>query len=187
MNVLQVGLGERSYPITIEPGCFGRVATELAEHYPASRYCIIADDQVAELYGTKLQQSIIALGLRCDLLDFPRGERHKHLGTVGSLISRAAQHGVDRGSMFIALGGGVSGDVGGFVAATYMRGVPFIQIPTSLLAQVDSSVGGKTGVDIPAPRARTWSAPSTSPRRSLLTRRCSRPCRRKSSSTVWRK
>jgi len=149
MNILQVGLGDRSYPITIEPGCFSRVPKELATRYPASRYCIIADDNLAKLYGKKLQQSIRSNGLSCDLLSFKPGEEHKHLGTVGSLISRAAQLGVDRGSMFIALGGGISGDVGGFVAATYMRGVPFIQIPTSLLAQVDSSVGGKTGVDIP--------------------------------------
>ncbi len=149
MSVLQVGLDDRSYPIIIEPGCLDRTPEELAARYPASRYCIISDDNVAGLYGKKLQQSIRSYGLSCDLLSFAHGEEHKHLGTVGSLISRAAQLGVDRGSMFIALGGGVSGDVGGFVAATYMRGVPFIQIPTSLLAQVDSSVGGKTGVDIP--------------------------------------
>ena len=149
MNILQVGLENRSYPITIEPGCFDRIPEELDKRYPASRYCIIADDQVSELYGKKLQQSIRGNGSSCDLLSFAHGEEHKHLGTVGSLISRAAQLGVDRGSLFIALGGGVSGDVAGFVAATYMRGVPFVQVPTSLLAQVDSSVGGKTGVDIP--------------------------------------
>lgn len=149
MSVLQVGLAERSYPITIEPGCLDRVPEELANRYPASRYAVITDDNVAELYGTTLVESMRAQGLKCDLLVFPHGEDHKHLETVASLISEAARCGLDRGSMVVALGGGVSGDVGGFVAATYMRGIPFIQIPTSLLAQVDSSVGGKTGVDIP--------------------------------------
>ena len=149
MSILQVGLGQRSYPITIEAGCLSTVPNDLAAEYPASRYCIICDDNVADLYGNDLQQMIEATGLGCDILIFPHGEEHKHLATVGALISEAAQKGLDRKSMFIALGGGVSGDIAGFVAATYMRGVPFIQIPTSLLAQVDSSVGGKTGVDIP--------------------------------------
>lgn len=149
MSVLQVGLGDRSYPITIESGCLKSVASDLAAHFPASRYGIISDDNVAEHYGYDLQKSLEQAGLGCDLFVFKSGEENKNLGTVGSLISQAAQKGFDRKSMFIALGGGVSGDIAGFVAATYMRGVPFIQIPTSLLAQVDSSVGGKTGVDIP--------------------------------------
>ncbi len=149
MNELHVGLGDRSYPITIEAGCLKRVAGELARNYPASRYCIIADDTVAGLYGGELLGSLDKEGLQADLLSFTHGEEHKNIDTVGRLLSAAARSGVDRKSMFIALGGGVTGDVAGFVAATYMRGVPFIQIPTSLLAQVDSSVGGKTGVDIP--------------------------------------
>ncbi|MGA7279235.1 MAG: 3-dehydroquinate synthase, partial [Desulfocapsaceae bacterium] len=149
MNELQVGLGERSYPISIEADCLKRVAGELARNYPASRYCIIADDTVAGLYGGELLASLEKEGLKADLLSFAHGEEHKNLATVSQLLSEAARRRVDRKSMFIALGGGVSGDVAGFVAATYMRGVPFIQIPTSLLAQVDSSVGGKTGVDLP--------------------------------------
>jgi 3-dehydroquinate synthase len=149
MSILHVGLDERSYPITIQPGCLQSVASELAAGCSASRYGIISDDTVAGLYGRDLRESLERAGLSCDLLVFDHGEQHKHLGTVGALISQAARNGFDRKSMFIALGGGVVGDVAGFVAATYMRGVPFIQIPTSLLAQVDSSVGGKTGVDIP--------------------------------------
>jgi 3-dehydroquinate synthase len=147
MSILQVGLGDRSYPIIIEPGCLQSAAPALASDYPASRYGIIADDNVARHYGHDLQRSFERAGRDCDLLVFDHGEAHKHLGTVATLISRAAQKGFDRKSMFIALGGGVTGDVAGFVAATYMRGVPFIQIPTSLLAQVDSSVGGKTGIN----------------------------------------
>jgi len=149
MQVLQVGLNERSYPITISAGCLTAVADDLATRYKASRYCIVADDTVAELYSAPLLSSIKEKGLRCDLLTFPHGEESKTLETVGMLARGAAQRGLDRKSMFIALGGGVTGDITGFLASTYMRGIPFIQIPTTLLAQVDSSVGGKTGVDIP--------------------------------------
>ena len=149
MSRLEVGLGERSYSITIEQNCLQKIGGELGSLHPASRYCIITDDNIAEIYGRRLLQAIESTGLSCDLLTFPHGEEHKNLATVSSLLSHAARKGLDRKSIFIALGGGVSGDIGGFVAATYMRGVPFIQIPTSLLAQVDSSVGGKTGVDIP--------------------------------------
>ncbi len=87
--------------------------------------------------------------MTCDLLSFPHGEANKNLDTIAQLLSSSAQLGLDRKSMIIALGGGVTGDVAGFLASAYMRGIPFIQIPTTLLAQVDSSVGGKTGVDIP--------------------------------------
>ena len=148
MSILQVGLNERSYPILIKSGCLGNVADDLARHHKASRYCIVADDTVADLYGNELLAHIQAQGLSCDLLTFAPGEESKNLQTFSSLISRSAKLGLDRKSMFIALGGGVTGDLTGFLASAYMRGIPFIQIPTSLLAQVDSSVGGKTGVDI---------------------------------------
>jgi 3-dehydroquinate synthase len=149
MRILQVGLDDRSYPIMIEPGCLDRVAADLADQYKASRYCIVSDDTVAALYGNDLLARIQDHGLRCDLLSFPHGEANKNLETVARLVSSSAQLGLDRKSMFIALGGGVTGDITGFLASAYMRGIPFIQIPTTLLAQVDSSVGGKTGVDIP--------------------------------------
>ncbi len=148
MPILEVGLESRSYPIRIESGCLARVPEDLAQRYRASRYCIVADDTVAALYGNDLLARIRDIGLSADLLSFPHGEENKNLETIARLVSASAQLGLDRKSMFIALGGGVSGDVTGFLASTYMRGVPFIQIPTSLLAQVDSSVGGKTGVDI---------------------------------------
>jgi 3-dehydroquinate synthase len=125
------------------------IGSDLAKRNFAKRYIIVADDHVADLFGAQLQESITAAGLDCDLITFPRGEASKHLGTVAELASRLAQLGVDRKDALIALGGGVTGDITGFLAASYMRGIPFIQVPTTLLAQVDSSVGGKTGVDIP--------------------------------------
>ncbi len=148
MNELNVGLGERSYPIHIEYGCLDKVGEDLAKHRIANRYCIIADSKVAGLYGARLFDSLRQSHIKAELVTFPAGEASKSLNTFAFLCSTLAQKGFDRRDGIIALGGGVSGDLAGFVAASYMRGIPFVQIPTTLLSQVDSSVGGKTGVDI---------------------------------------
>ena len=148
-QTIQVGLGERSYPISIGKGIIRQVGLYLQKAKVAKRYGIISDDRVAELYGHQLQESLHLAGIACDLFVFPHGEASKHLLTIGQLASTLAEKGFDRGDALIALGGGVTGDITGFLASIYMRGIPFVQIPTSLLAQVDSSVGGKTGVDIP--------------------------------------
>jgi len=149
MIQLQVGLGERAYPILIEEGLLGRLGVDLKTRALAKRFGVIADSYVAELFGEQLLASLAAAGVAAELLTFPRGEESKHLGTVGALAGSLARRGFDRKDGLIALGGGVTGDITGFLAASYMRGIPFVQIPTTLLAQVDSSVGGKTGVDIP--------------------------------------
>ncbi len=149
MQELQVGLGERSYPIIIENGCLQRVGKDLRTKEIAKRYGVVADDLVADLYGDVLMKSLNSAGLDAELITFPHGEANKTLQTIGDLAGRLARLGFDRKDALIGLGGGVTGDITGFLASSYMRGVPFIQIPTTLLAQVDSSVGGKTGVDIP--------------------------------------
>jgi len=149
MAELIVGLGDRSYPIVIEKGCLAHIGQDLQKKAIGNRYCVIADDRVAELYGEVLLQSLSKAGLEAQLLTFPRGESNKNLSTVATLASSIAKLGFDRKDAIIAFGGGVSGDIAGFLASSYMRGIPFVQIPTTLLAQVDSSVGGKTGVDIP--------------------------------------
>jgi len=149
MQTVQVGLGERAYPIIIDSGLLHRVGSELVSLGIAKRYAIISDQNVAELYGQALLDSCRNAGLDCPLITFPSGENNKNLSVVGELASKLAGLGFDRKDGLIALGGGVTGDITGFLAAIYMRGIPFVQIPTTLLAQVDSSVGGKTGVDIP--------------------------------------
>ena len=149
MQEITVGLDNRSYPIKIQEGQLGMIGSDLAKRNFGKRYIIVADDYVAGLFGGQLQDSLAGAGLDCDLITFPRGEASKHLATVADLASRLAQLGVDRKDALIALGGGVTGDITGFLASSYMRGIPFVQVPTTLLAQVDSSVGGKTGVDIP--------------------------------------
>ncbi|MCK5196063.1 MAG: 3-dehydroquinate synthase, partial [Desulfobulbaceae bacterium] len=149
MKQIDVGLGDRAYPIFVKEGLLADIGTDLKERQIGKRYVIIADDRVAELFGDAVIGSLKNAGLDCDLVTFPHGEESKNLATIGELTSRLAQLGVDRKDCLVALGGGVTGDITGFVAAIYMRGIPFVQIPTTLLAQVDSSVGGKTGVDIP--------------------------------------
>jgi len=148
-QTIQVGLGERSYPITIGPGVMEQIGASLQGGAVAKRFAIISDDKVAALYGERVQHTLRQAGVACELIVFPHGEANKNLSTIGRLASELAERGFDRGDGLLALGGGVTGDITGFLAAIYMRGIPFVQVPTSLLAQVDSSVGGKTGVDIP--------------------------------------
>lgn len=149
MKQLQVGLDDRAYPILIKEGLLREVGQELKLRQIAKRYIIIADDHVAELFGGHVVESLRNADIPVDLLTFPHGEGSKNLATVEKLSRSLAKLGVDRKDALIALGGGVTGDITGFLAAIYMRGISFVQIPTTLLAQVDSSVGGKTGVDIP--------------------------------------
>jgi 3-dehydroquinate synthase len=149
MKELQVGLGERSYPIIIREGLLGEIGTDLQNRSIAKRYGVIADEYVASLFGDTILDSLAAGGMSAELITFARGEASKNLDTIARLASSLAQRGFDRQDGLLALGGGVTGDITGFLAASYMRGLPFVQVPTTLLAQVDSSVGGKTGVDIP--------------------------------------
>lgn len=144
-----VGLGERSYPIIIRPGMLPLIGKDIGSRKIGKRYGMISDDHVAALYGDIALQSLADAGLNAELITFPRGESSKNLQTIAGLASELAERGFDRGDALIALGGGVTGDMAGFLASIYMRGIPFVQIPTTLLSQVDSSVGGKTGVDIP--------------------------------------
>jgi 3-dehydroquinate synthase len=140
---------DASYDILIKAGLVRQLDTILTEYCPAAAYAVISDSHVGKLYGEDLVQRLAA-GRRAELLTFPAGEGNKTRETWASLSDRmlAAQFGRD--SAVIALGGGVVNDVAGFVAATYLRGVPLVQVPTSLLAMIDSSIGGKTGVDVPA-------------------------------------
>lgn len=149
MHTVRVELKERSYSVYIELG----VLRQLGEFYSAyrlgSRAVIITDRTVAQLYGEQTEQSLRRSGVETLLLSVPPGEEHKNLQTAEWLYTRLLEAGVDRHATILALGGGVIGDVAGFVASTFLRGVEYVQIPTTLLAQVDSSVGGKTGVNHP--------------------------------------
>jgi 3-dehydroquinate synthase len=122
----------------------------LATHAPGHRYAIISDSTVASLYGEAVRGSLVEAALEADLHTFPAGERHKTRASWAELTDSLLAAGHGRDTVIIALGGGVTGDLAGFLAATYLRGVPLVQVPTTLVAMIDASVGGKTGVDVPA-------------------------------------
>lgn len=146
METLTVSLGERSYPIYIGDNLLGN--PELIKPFlKSSQVCIVTNSTVAPLYLDKVKAALSGLQIRTVVL--PDGENHKTLETVSAVYDQLLEANFSRSCTLIALGGGVIGDMTGFAAATYQRGVNFIQIPTTLLAQVDSSVGGKTGVNRP--------------------------------------
>ena len=138
------------YDILIGRGLLADLPHLVQAACPAARYAVISDSHVATLYGTKIVTRLHDATLQAQLFEFPAGEWNKTRETWAMLSDKmlAAQFGRD--SAVLALGGGVVGDVAGFVAATYLRGIPYIQVPTTLLAMIDSSIGGKTGVDVPA-------------------------------------
>ncbi|HEV2394215.1 MAG TPA: 3-dehydroquinate synthase [Verrucomicrobiae bacterium] len=150
MRTVHVPLGNRSYDIKIGEGLFADLGKECSRLKLGSRCAIISDRNVARLYGRKAQESLSKAGFEPLLVTVAAGETAKSLETVQACYDRLAAHRLERGSFIVALGGGVVGDLAGFVAATYLRGVPFVQAPTTLLAQVDSSVGGKVGVNLEA-------------------------------------
>jgi len=151
MNKIKVNLDKRSshsYEIYIGYDILDRIALLIAKSALAANYIIIADTTVSSLYGETVLSALRETGLTVDMIDFPPGEASKTIDTALSLIEQLVDRGVDRSSCLIALGGGVTGDMVGFIASIYMRSIPYIQMPTTLLAQVDSSIGGKTGIDI---------------------------------------
>ncbi len=146
MQRLDVKLGRRSYPILIGPGLLGSSAV-LAEHAGAAQLLIVTDDVVGPLWMPRLEQGLA--GREFEICVLPGGEEQKTLGNVAYIIDALVAARLNRDGMVLALGGGVIGDVAGFAAASYQRGIAIVQLPTTLLAQVDSSVGGKTGVNHP--------------------------------------
>lgn len=144
---LQVNLKENSYPIYIENGILEHAGSYLSQIFSGRKIMVISDDHVYPLYGKKLINSLDSW--ECHTLVLPHGEPTKSFQTLSEVYSAMLEARISRSDLVIALGGGVIGDLAGFAAATYLRGVKLVQIPTSLLAQVDSSVGGKTAVDLP--------------------------------------
>lgn len=144
-----VDLGERSYPIDIGPGLLEELGRRCRELDLGARVLLITDEAVGGLYGGVALKSLNDAGFDVHYATFPAGEEYKTIETASALYGACIDAGLDRGSWIVALGGGVVGDVAGFVAATYMRGIDFVQVPTTLLAQVDASVGGKTAVNHP--------------------------------------
>lgn len=148
MKTVHVSTG-KPYDIYIERGIINSCARYAKQLSSAQKVTVISDSNVAPLYLDRVVSALEAEGFRVNTFVFEAGEKSKHLKTIEKMYTSLADFGMTRKDIIIALGGGVCGDMAGFAAATYLRGIDFIQIPTSLLAQVDSSVGGKTGVDLP--------------------------------------
>jgi 3-dehydroquinate synthase len=146
MQRLDVKLGKRGYPILVGPGLLGD-RSALAQHAGAGRLLVVTDDVVGPLWLPRLEQGLS--GRPFEVCVLPGGEEQKTLGNVAVIIDALVAARLNRDGMVLALGGGVIGDIAGFAAASYQRGIAIVQLPTTLLAQVDSSVGGKTGVNHP--------------------------------------
>jgi 3-dehydroquinate synthase len=152
MEKIQVSFERKtvnSHEIFVGQDILDRGGLIMARSNWAKRYFIITDSNLSKLHGQRVQDILTDTGLKPTLIEFPAGEASKNIHTCLELIEKLIGLGADRTSALIALGGGVVGDIAGFIASTYMRGIPYVQIPTTLLAQVDSSIGGKTAIDLP--------------------------------------
>ena len=146
---LNVNLPQTPYDIVIEKGVLVKAGDWVKSLWQPQKIALITDNQVGSLYAEKVKLSIENAGFEVIVFDFLEGEASKNLQTVNKVYEFLVRNGMTRSDGIVALGGGVVGDLAGFVASTYMRGIHFLQIPTSLTAQVDSSIGGKTGVNTP--------------------------------------
>lgn len=150
MSIIKVNLGVKSYNIEIAAGLLEKAGEKIRSISSAQRAAIISDSNVDALYGARLQKTLEGSNFGVTRIVFPAGEKSKCLAELAAIYDRLAEAGITRSDIVVALGGGVTGDLGGFAAATFLRGVDYVQVPTSLLAQIDSSVGGKVAVDLPA-------------------------------------
>ncbi len=147
MRTLKVNLGDRSYPIHLGKGILSDAGKLVRGAGCGEKIAIITNSTVAGFYLKPVEESLESSGFKVVIVLIPEGEEHKNIASVSAIYDRLVSERFERGSSMIALGGGVIGDLAGFAAATFLRGIPYVQVPTTLLAQVDSSVGGKTGVN----------------------------------------
>ena len=149
IQIIPVGLGDRAYDVVVGTGLIDTAGTRIAPFLKRQRVAIVTDTIVGEHHGERLANALEHVGVAVDMILIPPGEQTKSFEGLADLSDRLLALGLERGDMVIAFGGGVVGDLTGFAASIYKRGIDFIQIPTTLLAQVDSSVGGKTAIDTP--------------------------------------
>ena len=147
MTSIEVKSARHSYPVLIGPGLLANAGNVVKERLPAGGCAIVSDTNVGPLFGGALAKNVRSAGYEAKLITVPTGEESKNLQQAGEICEQMLEAGLDRESIVIGLGGGMIGDLSGFVAAIFERGIPHVQIPTTLLAMVDSSIGGKTGVN----------------------------------------
>jgi 3-dehydroquinate synthase len=146
-SVLKISSAVQTYPALVGPGLLGQLGEHVRNHLPRETCAIISDTNVAPLFGDQVTRSFESADFQPTLITIPAGEKSKTLEQAGAICDQMIAGRLDRQSFVVGLGGGMIGDISGFVAAIYHRGIPYIQIPTTLLAMVDSSIGGKTGVN----------------------------------------
>ncbi len=149
IQTLHVPLKDRSYDIHIGPDAWEKLPCFLIEGEFGGRLIVVADERVYRIYGNRVREILASSGMTVSVHEVPEGERSKSFLEIENLCREMARSGLERGSLIVALGGGVVGDLAGLASSLYLRGIELIQLPTSLLAMVDSSVGGKTGINIP--------------------------------------
>jgi len=147
VRTVEVGVAWHRYEVLIGAGLLEKIGLLVRQRLPGERCAILADENVAPLFGEKVRDSLRCSDFRADLLTIAPGEEAKSMAHAAALCEKLSAAGLDRTSFLVSLGGGVVGDLAGFVAAIYLRGIPYVSIPTTLLAQVDSCIGGKTGVN----------------------------------------
>jgi 3-dehydroquinate synthase len=150
MEVVKVEIGARAYPIYVGAGCLREIGARLAETRCGVRVAVVTNSTIAAIYLGRTLASLSEANFEPAAIQIPDGEEHKNLAWLAFVYDKLIDAGVERGGAVVALGGGVVGDLAGFAAATYLRGIPCVQLPTTLLAQVDSAIGGKTGINHPA-------------------------------------
>lgn len=149
-ETIQVELGARSHSIHVGAGTLATFGARLKAVGAGPRVAVVTTTTVGRLYGDAVRASLVAQGFDTEVVEIPDGEEYKTLATLAGIYDRLIAARFDRGATLVALGGGVVGDLGGFAAATFLRGIAFAQVPTTLVAQVDASIGGKTAVNHPA-------------------------------------
>ena len=149
MFKMMVEIPGYSYPIIFERGLGSRLGNEIKKLFSGKNIALVTDENVARIYGREIRESLEGQGFTVNIIAVPPGEKSKSLSVLEYLYNSLLDAGIRRDSLIIAFGGGVVGDLGGFAAATLMRGIPLVQVPTTLLAQIDSSIGGKVAVDLP--------------------------------------
>jgi 3-dehydroquinate synthase len=147
LETVKVGLGDRSYDILLGQNIIAEAGRACNDLRAGNKVAVVTNYVVGALYLEQVKEALSEAGFCVYTIEIPDGEEYKSLNTLKSIYDQLIEFGFDRNSLLLALGGGVVGDITGFAAATYLRGIPFVQVPTTLLGQVDSSVGGKTGVN----------------------------------------
>ncbi len=149
---LNINMNSKKYPVIIESGLFRSLGTTLGEQFPQKKIALITDENITKYYGDFLSKQLDATQCEWEMIVLPAGDSSKSFSSLSEIYKRLIQFELTRDDVIVALGGGVVGDVSGFAAATFLRGVDLVQIPTTLLGQVDSSVGGKNAINLPEGR-----------------------------------